>query len=90
MKTIHKYILEITDHQIIQLPIGYKILSVQEQGNKICMWVIVDKEEVWKEDLGIWIFETGHDMTSAYNGEFLGTVQLAGGSLVLHVFRDKD
>lgn len=39
---IYKYELQVTDNQNIMLPIGSKILTVQNQNEKACLWALVD------------------------------------------------
>lgn len=87
METIYKYDLQVTDHQVIQLPKGAKILTVQEQLQIPCIWALVDPI-AQKEDVEVWTFGTGHEMTDSLSGKikYLGTYQLNGGRLVFHVF----
>jgi hypothetical protein len=85
MKTIHKFSLATTDYQYIELPVGSKILTVQPQGNDVCLWVIVDPEAA-KNRKRILIFGTGHPMPDGIEDNYIGTYQLLGGQLVFHVF----
>jgi hypothetical protein len=45
MRTIHKYELDITDVQTIELPFYAEMLTIQEQRDKLVMWCIVDTED---------------------------------------------
>lgn len=85
MKTIWKYPLQPT--QRLPLPKGAKILSAQLQNDEICIWVLLDTENLTQE-VPIWIFGTGHEVPKNLNLEFIGTVQLMGGGLVFHVFQE--
>jgi len=48
MKKIYKYNLAITDTQKIMMPQWGNILSVQIQEGVLCIWVLVDPEELMK------------------------------------------
>lgn len=87
---IFRYELDITDHQVLQLPMSYEILSVAVSrtapNTKIDMWALVP-EVAPRVDADIWIFGTGHPMPPIHRDvfKFLGTV-VAPNSLVWHVF----
>jgi hypothetical protein len=83
---IWKFRLELTDTQQLQLPKGAEILSVQVQASIICMWALCD-DNANIVDRRINIYGTGHKLPeNSHIGEFIATVQLAGGDLVFHVF----
>lgn len=84
MKTIHKYQLQITDRQVIQMPVGAEILSVQWQRNQLCAWALVEKYETVHAPRVLHVVGTGHPVADGL--EFLGTIQTHGGDLVWHVF----
>ena len=84
METIWKYELETTDHQELELPLAAKVLTVQMQNGKPCLWALVDTEEQ-KAGQSICIFGTGHPVE--FVGDYLGTYQLNDGALVFHVFK---
>ena len=73
--TIYKYELEIRDLQVLKIPYGYKIISIQQQDDNICMWVIVDPA---CKDVQVIIrcFGTGHNLEPSFSLEYLGTVVL--------------
>lgn len=85
---IFKYELSISDTQVVTVPVGYKVLSVQTQNGVPCMWCLVDKEEPTTEGLLIRMHGTGHPVEDAEHLEFIATFQIGGGSLVYHVFKD--
>lgn len=82
MKTIHKYPLEITGEQQIDMPEDSRILSVQVQDGKVCLWAMVDTETE-KVKRNVRIFGTGSPVD--LDGlSYIGTVQQ--NYLVWHVF----
>jgi len=83
MWTIHKYILQIDGIIVIDMPIGSKILDVQNQDNRICMWVIVNTE-LETEERVFQIIGTGHQLLGRTEKKYIGTVQQ--GPFVWHVF----
>lgn len=86
MKTIWKYPLEITDEQVVEMPQGANILSVQSQGSQLCLWAIVFPNRASMRERTITIYGTGHAMRTDCEEKFLATVQQDGGALVWHVF----
>lgn len=85
MKTIWKYPLAITDEQTIRMPIGANILSVQFQGDALCLWAMVDST-IPKEGRHIQIHGTGHDCYDVSSAKYIGTALQPGVPLVWHVF----
>ena len=85
MIAIYKYPIEITDHQVIEIPKSAKLLSVQVQYGYPCIWAMVDTNwPIMKRH--ITIAGTGHDLSSRLMGKFIGTIQLSDGELIFHVF----
>ncbi len=68
----------------IQMPIGARVLSVQNQHGRPQMWALVDPENK-TEPREFTFYGTGHP-TPRWPGEFIGTFQLDGGDLVFHLF----
>lgn len=87
MKTIFKYQLEITDVQTLQIPVNSTILSVQLQNDTLCMWVLVNTENKI-ENVNIHIFGTGHEINPEIPLAYISTVQLYGGKLIFHIFKE--
>lgn len=85
MKTIYKYEIEVTDRQLVQIPICSEILCAQMQNQKLCIWAMVDTGWV-KEDVVIRVFGTGHEV-AAENLQYIDTFQLQEQNLVFHVFK---
>lgn len=86
MKKIFKYVIPVTDHHILHLPEGAKILSVANQHDNIVMYALVDPEKTAKR-LDIRVCGTGHALDNRIEQmTFIGTVSLHGGRLMFHVF----
>jgi len=88
MLTIYKYEIEIEDYFEIRLPEDYKILSIQTQRDKICLWVLVNpnnKTILCKFRLA----RTGYPINDDID-YFIGTFQLYDGDIVFHLFKLKD
>lgn len=81
--TVYKYPLVLDDRQTVMMPEGARLLSVQLQGGKICLWAIVDPSSR-PQARCIRIAGTGHPIEDGL--AFIGTVQTVGGVLVWHVF----
>ena len=92
MKTIWKYSLETTDLQIVEMPLGAKILSVQVQHEKPCLWCLVNPDDnsvIIKRE--IHIVGTGHEIDwSGLQADYIGSYQLQEGQFVGHVFELKN
>ena len=86
MKKIYKYPIEVTDEQVVLLPTGAKILTIQSQGDIACIWALVDPMAPRNEEIAIRIHGTGHDVPDSENLEYVGTFQMMGGRLVFHSF----
>lgn len=85
MYKIWKYILSITDTQIINIPEGSKILKIGvQEGTNISMWCMVNPDAS-KIDRLIKIHGTGQDIQTEYPEDaYVGSVQLDG--YVWHIF----
>ena len=90
MKRIYKYVLGIVDSQELSLPLGSKVLSVEEQYGNIVLYALVDTEWSELEIYSVIIHGTGHQANDIENYCFLGTVKLADGQLIFHVFYRKE
>jgi hypothetical protein len=88
MKRIHKYKIGITSVNVLALPEGAQILTVQVQGSQCCVWALVDTEEEKFEKRLILCYGTGH-LIESETGRYINTIQLDGGALVLHFFEPK-
>lgn len=84
MSRILKWSLAVTDEQVIQMPAGAKLLSVQMQRGVPQLWAMVDPDAP-REARTIVVVGTGNPIHSKL-GAFIGTVQMMDGALVWHVF----
>ena len=100
MKTIWKFTLTITDEQVLEMPRGAQILSVQTQYDQPQLWALVD-DGAPKTKRRVVVLGTGNDAASlakslwrADEGRYapfpvyVGTFQVRGGSFVGHVFAE--
>jgi len=83
MATIYKYTLT-SDRTELEMPAGAKVLSVQQQYGEIQLWAMVDPEKAY-EWRAFDVYGTGALLPDEL-GEYVGTVQVGGGEIVLHVF----
>lgn len=91
MKTIWKFYLPI-GKSIQKMPIPERILEVHGQHNEICMWAMLDSDDV-KLDYEFYVAATGenldhlkrHDHTHG-GWMFAGTAHTHGENFVWHVF----
>lgn len=83
MKTIYKYNVPVTDHPVVVLPRGAKILTVGAQQNYIYVWALVDSTKKPEVTRQFRLVGTGHPIEKD-NLRFIGTVFVA--CLVYHLF----
>jgi len=84
MTTIYKYTLT-PGRTTIELPEGAQVLTVQMQRDDVCLWARVDT--AWPTTARVFdVFGTGHAMPDDPRLVYVATFQMAGGSLVWHVF----
>lgn len=87
MRTIYKYPLELVDYQRIGMPSGAKILCVQEQDGRLCLWAkVFIHSGVESETRLFHIFGTGNPMPEMTKLIYIGTAQ--SGRFVWHVFEE--
>lgn len=84
MKTIWKFPLAVTGAQTVSIPLPAQVLTVQPQGDSVCLWAEVDPEGR-PADVEIVIVGTGHEMPPR-RMRYINTFQLRGGSLVFHAY----
>ena len=80
---IWKFPLEVQGEQVVSMPRGAKILTVQVQGTEVCLWALVDPDK-GREERRFAIVGTGHDYDG--DGKYIGTIQLSSGRLIFHIF----
>ncbi len=82
---IYKYRLGMPVRGMVELPEPFEILSVHTQRDYICIWVVVPANMPPRRRVNYALVPTG--LAEPPGGmEFLGTVLLAGGDLVFHVY----
>ena len=85
MRRVFKYLLE--PHGRVEMPKGAAVLCVQSQHEAIFLRAEVDPEApmiLRKFE----VYGTGHELINKPE-HYVGTVQLAGGALVFHVYTDR-
>ena len=87
MRLIYKFPIAYIDRQEVFIPTGYKILTVKNQKGIICIWALVDVNAP-SECVKIRIISTGQPIEDSDKLEYIGTVQLAFGDVVYHIFRE--
>jgi len=88
MLTIYKYPIEPRDFTLT-LPERARLLTVQTQYSRPCLWALVDPEAP-PEERHFVTYGTGHPVTDdPVRLTYIGTFQLEGGMLVFHLF-EKD
>ena len=89
MMKIFKYPLAITEIQIVELPVGSRILTFQLQNNQLFMWAIVDPS-ISTYPYKVHIFGTGEEVPDMNKLVYIATVQQdIGVNYVWHIFMEK-
>ena len=83
---VWKYELRLTEVQTIPMPKGSTVLTAGSQRGQLCIWVLVTDETAEQVHRTIVTVGTGHEIPKGYPVKHVGTVLLAGGNLVVHVF----
>jgi hypothetical protein len=86
---VWKYAFDVMDRVEFLLPVGAKVLTVQVQNGRPCIWVMVDPSEQQKVPRQFRVAGTGHMLEQ--DGEFdelqyIGTFQLDEGRFIGHLF----
>ena len=90
MEAIWKQPLEVANKQTILMPIGAKILCVQTQHEKPCIWFVTPETKDPALEMRVFImYGTGHE-SPQIDGRYIGTFQLRNGVLVFHVFESEE
>ncbi len=86
MLKVFKYPVKIDDHVSIDMRKGAKLLSFQTQGEQPCLWALVGETKEM-ETRHFRFAGTGHPIEGDPSSlKFIGTAQMAGGSLIWHLF----
>ncbi len=86
IKKIYKYPIVIQDEQVVLLPTGAKILTIQSQMDTPYIWALVNPTMPNDQAVTIRIFGTGNTIKDSDRLEYIGTFQMLGGRLVFHAF----
>lgn len=93
MRVIWKYPVPIVDTFALEMPKGAEVLTVQVQGGDAQMWALLDPDRP-KVERCFRLLGTGHPLgvgeVSDRFGRYVGTFQIAGGSLVWHLFEEAE
>ncbi len=73
----------------VLIPQGAEILSVQMQRGQPVFWALVDTDAPLVIR-SFFVIGTGREETTATKADHIGTLQLEGGNLVLHVFEGQE
>ena len=84
---VWKYKLTYNTRQVLELPIGSKVLSFQSQKEQPVIWVLVEADEpdALCESHTFILLETGQCFSES-SLVYIGTAQFYGGDYVLHLF----
>lgn len=85
VRTIHKYVLPFFDRVPLRMPADANVLSVGEQGGRVCLWAEVDTD-TYAETRAFCLRGTGNPLDGT-EGRFIGTVQI--GLFVWHVYEER-
>jgi hypothetical protein len=69
----------------VSMPTGAEVISAGVQWDKINVWAIVDPDAPISTRF-FFVIGTGHEFPEGDGVKFINTVQLIGGSLVMHIF----
>lgn len=86
MRTIHKYEVQLTTRQAIEMPAYPKCLTFQVQDGKATLWAEVNTENDVKPKV-FYVFGTGHAIPRNRELNYIGTIQHDG--LVWHLYQER-
>lgn len=85
-QSIWKFPLSLETPQVLSMPRGAVVLTVQTQSEQPVLWALVDPDAP-TEDRTFFIYGTGWEHeTPVDRAAYRGTFQLRGGALVFHLF----
>jgi hypothetical protein len=88
MKSIYRFYLDYPENNFIFVPVGSKILCVQNQKERVAIWFLVpDTDSIIKQERIFTIYVAG-ECRERIEGGYVGTVQMDNGNFVYHVFED--
>lgn len=86
MRRIFKYSFPVTDKFSMDLPLGGRILTVQDQHGTACMWVVFDDALKKNETREFRVIGTGRPIPDYDDLEYVATFKSLDGAFVWHLF----
>jgi len=83
MSKIHKQVLALEPSQVIEVPFGAQILTIQAQGEDIVVWYSCNPDRQLQQR-AIVLVGTGHDLPDTHTLKYISTVQQ--GEFVWHFY----
>lgn len=90
MTKVNKYLLKITDVQILKLPEQAKVLSVLEQHACVALYVLEDSDCPANDLYTVRIVGTTYEIPDMTGFVFVGTCLIHQGLTTTHVFVRKE
>jgi|21_taG_2_1085346.scaffolds.fasta_scaffold22647_3 hypothetical protein len=85
-QAVWKYPLQVTDEQIIEVPVGAEPLKAEMQNDELCLWMLVNPE-VSTVKKKVHVHGTGHPVSDfVTRSDYVDSFMLHDGALVFHVF----
>ena len=84
MQAVWKFPLSAADTQVIKMPASAKLMSIQYQAGKPCLWALVDPDQPEVGHRLILCVSTGFVIANLDLSKFIATVQ--EGPFVWHFF----
>lgn len=85
MLKIHKYPIRIEREQLVEMPVGAKILSIREVRGELVMWTLAEVN-IAQCSRRIAMIGTGDPFSETLPGAFINTVLLNDYLVCLHFF----
>ena len=83
---IWKTELQMGPRTSILLPRAAKVLCVQTQHERPCVWFEFDEKRHGVDEVTFFIATTGNQFNMPIEAKYLGTFQLDGGTFIGHVY----
>jgi hypothetical protein len=84
---IWKFPFEIDDSVEIEMPLGARVLYVDQQHGRPCLWAACESDQPLHRRR-FYVRGTGHSLGVAQYSGYVGSFQMLDGALVWHVFGD--
>ena len=86
IRAVWKFPLEQVPAQVIEIPAGSELLSIEVQNGIPCIYALVDPKEKNKKLIWIDVVGTGDQIVIESGMRFMKTVMLHNGDAVFHIF----